>query len=126
MPRPPYDASLKPVARRLRKRMTKSERRLWSKLRRKQIHGYTFNRQFIILNYIVDFYCRPLRIAVEVDGITHDDPEVARNDIKRQQALEALGIRVVRFPSGEVMNDIDNVVQAIEGCVLEIEAQREL
>ena len=126
MPRPPYDASLKPVARRLRKRMTKSERRLWSKLRRKQIHGYTFNRQFIILNYIVDFYCRPLRIAVEVDGITHDDPEVARNDIKRQQALGALGIRVVRFSSGEVMNDIDNVVQAIEGCVLEIEAQREL
>ena len=125
MPRPPYDASLKPVARRLRKRMPKSERRLWSRLRRKQIHGYTFNRQFIILNYIVDFYCRRLQIAVEVDGITHDDPEVAANDINRQQDLEALGITVLRFPSDEVLNRIDNVVRAIAGCVLEMEAARE-
>jgi cyclase len=79
--------------------MPKSERRLWSHLRHKQVQGHTFYRQFIILQYIVDFYCRTLRLAVEVDGLSHDDPDVSQHDIQRQQDLEDLGITVLRFSS---------------------------
>lgn len=100
--------------------MTKSERRLWARLRRKQIRGYTFYRQFIILQYIVDFYCRTLRLVVEVDGISHDDPDVAVHDVQRQDDLEALGITVLRFSSAQVLNDLDNVVRAIDGCVADL------
>jgi very-short-patch-repair endonuclease len=101
--------------------MTKSERRLWARLRRKQIRGYTFYRQFIILQYIVDFYCRTLRLVIEVDGISHDDPDIAATDEQRQKELENLGLTVLRFPSARVMNDLDNVLRAVEGCVLELE-----
>jgi very-short-patch-repair endonuclease len=117
MARPPYDQRLRPLARKLRKRMPKSERRLWSYLRRKQVQGHTFYRQFIILQYIVDFYCRTLRLAVEVDGLSHDDPDVAEHDLQRQQDLEDLGITVLRFSSDRVLNDLDNVLRAIHGCV---------
>ena len=113
----PQDSSLRPLARRLRKRMTKSERRLWARLRRKQIHGVTFRRQYIICRYIVDFYCRPLRLAVEVDGISHDDAGVAARDAVRQSDLESLGITVLRFSSSDVLDDTDNVVRAIAGWV---------
>ena len=120
MSRPPYDQSLRPLARKLRKRMTKSERRLWSRLRREQIRGYTFYRQFIILQYIVDFYCRTLRLVIEVDGLSHDDPSIAVHDMQRQEDLESLGLTVLRFPSARVMNDLDNVLRAIEGCVADL------
>ncbi|NBC17368.1 MAG: DUF559 domain-containing protein [Bacteroidetes bacterium] len=118
MTRPPYDRSLRPLARSLRKRMTKSERRLWSKLRRKQL-GYTFYRQFIILQYIVDFYCRALHLAIEVDGLTHENPDVSARDIQRQRDLESLGITVLRFPSSRIMNELTDVLWEIEHRVTE-------
>ena len=118
MSRPPHDRSLRPLARDLRKRMTKSERRLWSKLRRKQL-GYPFYRQFIILQYIVDFYCRVLHLAIEVDGLTHEAPDVAARDKQRQRDLEALGITVLRFPSRRIMNEVDEVLWDIQHCIAE-------
>ena len=118
MTRPPYDRSLRPLARKLRRRMTKSERRLWAKLRGKQL-GYTFYRQFIILQYIVDFYCRVLHLAIEVDGITHESPDVSAHDIQRQRDLESLGITMLRFPSRRVMVELDDVLREIEHCVTE-------
>jgi very-short-patch-repair endonuclease len=113
----PSDPDLQTLARRLRRRMTKSERRLWSRLRSRQILGYRFHRQYVIGRYIVDFYCRPLLLAVEVDGLSHDAPDAAASDAHRQAVLEARGITVLRFPSGEVMNDLDNVLRSISGCV---------
>lgn len=113
----PQDKSLRPVARELRRNMTKSERRLWHRIRGKQIHGVTFRRQYIIQRYIVDFYCRPLRLAIEVDGLTHEYPDVTRHDRVRQADLEALGITVLRFTSKDVLRDTDRVVEAIAGWV---------
>ena len=124
MARPPYDKSLRPLARTLRKRMPKSERRLWSRLRNDQVQGYRFYRQFIILRYIVDFYCRPLRLVVEVDGVSHDDPRVAEHDLDRQEDLEGLGIEVIRFSSDRVLNDLDNVLRAIHGRVSDLSGSR--
>lgn len=119
MSRPPYDQSLRPLARRLRKQMPKTERRLWAELRRKQ-RGYVFNRQFIIRRYVVDFYCRRLRLVIEVDGITHAYPEVALHDETRQRELEACGLTVLRFPSWRIAEDLDRVLDEIDACIAQL------
>ena len=67
----PYNPKLKRYARELRKTMTLSEVLLWKELKQKQILGYDFDRQRPIDEYIVDFYCKELNLAIEIDGITH-------------------------------------------------------
>jgi very-short-patch-repair endonuclease len=68
----PYDPNLKKLARHLRNKSTMSEVLLWRCLKGKQILGYDFDRQRPIDRYIVDFYCKELRLAIEIDGSTHD------------------------------------------------------
>ena len=63
-----YKSSLKPISRQLRLEMAECERLLWSRLRRKQLHGVQFYRQKPIGSYIVDFYAPAARLVVEVDG----------------------------------------------------------
>ncbi len=93
--------------------MTKSEVVLWQKLRCKQL-GFKFRRQFGIGNYIVDFYCSTLHLAVEIDGGTHDYGKQVVYDEKRQQYLESLGIKVIRFNSKEVLENVNNVLNQID------------
>ncbi|PEN06485.1 DNA methylase [Longimonas halophila] len=123
MTRFPYDRNLRPLARALRKNMTKSERRLWTHLRRKQ-RGYTFNQQFIIGRYIVDFYARQLRLAIEVDGVTHDYEQGDGSDAERQRALEALGITMLRFSSTRIFKDLEQVLYEIDACIDGCERKR--
>jgi very-short-patch-repair endonuclease len=99
--------------------MPKSERVLWAHLRGKQVHGVSFRRQVIILRYIVDFFCRSLRLVVEVDGLSHEEPHAERRDRTRERALADLGVEVLRFSSAEVLTDVDNVMRGIEGRVLD-------
>lgn len=112
----PYDSKLKPVARTLRKNMTLAEVILWNKLRRKQL-GYKFHRQTPLVHYVVDFYCHELKLAIEVDGGTHNHPEVSANDLKRQQKIESFGVAFLRFENKEVKKDIDAVLQTIENWI---------
>jgi very-short-patch-repair endonuclease len=96
----------------LRKEMPKSERLLWSKLRANQT-GYKFKRQFGIENYVVDFYCPRLRLVVEIDGRTHDYADQATYDQERQSYLENLKLKVIRFNSQEIFDNLDNVIERI-------------
>ena len=121
----PYDPRLKPLARRLRKRMTKAERALWSRLRRKQVRGYSFYRQRPIDQFIVDFYAPDLRLAIEVDGLSHDEAGAFEDDVDRQRRLEKLGVHVLRFRNEDVLRDMDNVVRAIDGWMETREAAGE-
>ena len=68
----PYNKNLKEFSRKLRLDSTLSEVLLWKYLRAKQT-GYTFNRQKPLLNYIVDFYCKPLSLVIEIDGDSHNN-----------------------------------------------------
>jgi very-short-patch-repair endonuclease len=68
----PYNPKLKELARQLRNNSTFAEVLLWNELKNKQIKGYDFHRQKPILNYILDFFCSELKLAIEVDGLTHD------------------------------------------------------
>jgi len=113
---PPYDPKLKELARELRKNMTLGEVLLWQEIRNRKL-GFQFHRQVPILNYIVDFYCHELLLAIEVDGQSHDNPDVAVNDLKRQNEIEDEGVQFLRFDEKEIRKNIDGVVQVIEDWI---------
>ena len=117
----PYSPKLKELARRLRKSSTLSEILLWQHLKGKQMLGYDFHRQKPIDDYIVDFFCNELMLAIEIDGVSHEFEEVYVKDMAREQRLESLGVHFLRVDDREVKKDINNVLQAIENWILEHE-----
>ena len=106
-----YNPSLKAKARRLRKQSTMSEVILWQHLKNRQLKGYRFLRQRPIDNFIVDFYCPDLRLAIEIDGATHSDKE--DYDRIRQNNLENFGVRFLRFYDHDVKENIEGVLVCI-------------
>jgi len=106
-----YNPNLKELARQLRKNSTLSEVLLWQYLKGKQMLGYDFDRQKPLDNYIVDFFCNELMLAIEIDGDTHNYK--IERDIKRQKRLEASGIRFLRFTDKDVKENIEGVVMMI-------------
>jgi very-short-patch-repair endonuclease len=117
----PYNPALKELAKKLRKNMTFSEVKLWDTLRDGNMLEYDFDRQKPIGNYIVDFYCKDLMLAIEIDGITHSFEDVCVKDEYRQKELESLGVRFLRFNALQVVNDIANVCRAIECWIIDFE-----
>lgn len=115
----PYNKHLKKFSRKLRNNSTLSEILLWKKLSGKKMKGYSFNRQKPLLNYIVDFYCKPLNLVIEIDGESHNNKH--EEDIHRQKELEAYGLKFLRFEDYEVKKDIENVLIAIEVWIEENE-----
>ena len=111
----PYKSHLVAKARQLRNNATFSERRLWKSLKGKQLLGLDFDRQKPIDNYIVDFYCKKIKLVIEVDGITHEDKK--EYDQKRQKRLEDLGLSVLRFNAIDVVNNTSAVVESIENWI---------
>lgn len=97
--------------------MTLSEILLWEQLKKKQILGHDFDRQKPIDNYIVDFYCKDLQLAIEVDGDSHDSDEAIEKDIKRQNRLESLGVRLLRFDDLEIKFEMDYVLFRIRDWI---------
>jgi very-short-patch-repair endonuclease len=116
----PYNPKLKQLARKLRKDSTFGEIRLWNELKRDKLWGFDFDRQKCIDNYIVDFYCKELMLAIEIDGITHHNVDAFEKDNIRQKKLEEFGIKFIRFGENDVASDITNVIRAIEGVMIEI------
>ena len=116
----PYNKNLKAPARKLRKDMTFGEVLLWNKLKDDKFWGFDFDRQRCIDNYIVDFYCKDLMLAIEIDGMSHNLEGAAIKDDIRQLKLENLGVRFVRFSEGEVKYDLLNVIRTLEATIIEI------
>jgi very-short-patch-repair endonuclease len=116
----PYNPSLKPLARKLRKEMTFGEVLLWNELKEDKLWGLDFDRQRCIDNYIVDFYCKDLMLAIEIDGMLHNHEEAFDKDAKRQQKLESFGITVIRFSEADVKHDMVNVMRGIEKMIIDI------
>ncbi|MGD8559316.1 MAG: endonuclease domain-containing protein [Gammaproteobacteria bacterium] len=108
-----YNPKLKTTARTLRKRMTDSELKLWSRIRRKQIAGLQFYRQRPIGNYIVDFYCPGAQIVLEVDGSQHMNKPATQNDQYRDSYLKQQGIKVLRFDNLQIVKQLDAVVEEV-------------
>jgi len=97
----------------LRKRMTKAEIFLWSKLKGKQLNGLKFRRQYGINNYVIDFYCPEQKLAIEIDGGVHGYISRMIHDKQRQRGIEALGIKVLRYTNNDVIKNIKGVLYNI-------------
>jgi very-short-patch-repair endonuclease len=116
-----YNPKLKELARQLRNNSTKAEIKLWTYLKRDQMYGYDFHRQKPIDEYIVVFFCNKLQLAIECDGYSHEILDVYEKDVKKTKRLNELGIYVLRFSDYQIMNDIENVLRAIEDYILKFE-----
>jgi len=116
----PYNPKLKSLARKLRKDMTFGEVLLWNELKENQFWGFDFDRQRCIDNYIVDFYCKDLQLAIEIDGMSHNYEVAFAKDEIRQQRLERLGVKVIRFTEAEMKNDMVNVIRTMEVAIIDI------
>jgi very-short-patch-repair endonuclease len=86
--------------------------------------GYDFHRQKPILNYVMDFFCHELELAIEIDGNSHDLGYKIQLDIQMQKEIEGLGISFLRFADGDVKFDISNVLRSIEGWILDFEEKK--
>jgi BirA family biotin operon repressor/biotin-[acetyl-CoA-carboxylase] ligase len=98
------------LARNLRNDPTDAEKRLWLHLRTRRFEGTKFTRQHPIGNFIADFACRSLRLAIELDGGQHSE---SLSDANRTRIIEAHGYRVIRFWNNEVLGNIDGVLTVI-------------
>ncbi len=113
----PYRKDLVPIARKLRKNSTPGEIEIWKGLKKKQILGYDFDRQNPIHKYIVDFYCKDLRLAIEIDGRSHDFK--IGYDKERQSELENLAVSFLRFSESDAKNYTQSVLDEIERWILQ-------
>ena len=117
-----YNPKLKAFAKQLRNNSTKSEIKMWNYLKGEQLYGYRFIRQKPIDEYIVDFFCNRLGLAIECDGYSHQILGVFKKDVKKTRRLNQLGLSILRFSDTQIMGEIDNVIRAIEEYILVFEA----
>ncbi|QYO64665.1 endonuclease domain-containing protein [Leptolyngbya sp. 7M] len=104
----------------LRQRSTPAETTLWAKLRGGKLENCKFRRQYSIDVFVVDFYAPDLKLAIEVDGGYHTQPETIPYDQERQQFLEAHGICIVRFSNEQIEQQLDEVLAAIAQTVRQL------
>ena len=107
----PNVSTLKERARQLRRDQTDAEKKLWARLRSRQLNGCKFRRQFVNGSFITDFCCFEQRLVVELDGGQHADQSDA--DRRRSDFLLSRGYRVLRFWDNEAMENIDSVLEQI-------------
>jgi len=105
-------------AKRLRKAMTLPEIGLWLALRQNHA-GLRFRRQHAVNNYVLDFYCAPARLAIEVDGEAHDRGDRPARDAVRDAWLSGRGVQVLRYSANDVLSNLEGVVREIMAVALE-------
>ncbi|MGN0531254.1 MAG: endonuclease domain-containing protein [Eubacterium sp.] len=110
-----HNHSLVHNARELRKNMTKEERHLWYDFLRE--YPIRFNRQKVLGNYIVDFYCAKARIVIELDGSQHYEDKEIEYDTKRSKYLEQYGLTIIRIPNNEINNNFDGVCEYLDNYI---------
>ena len=108
----PYNPKLKERARELRKAGNLPEVLFWNQVKNKQFKGYDFDRQKIIGNYIVDFYCGNCQVVIEIDGAIHDFQQ--EYDADRDSFLQSLGLTVIRIPAVDVLNKLDHTIESLK------------
>ncbi len=90
---------------------------MWRRLRNTQICGVRFHRQYSVGAFVLDFYAPSVRLAIELDGASHDGEEAAMRDAYRQKIIEGYDISFLRFTDSTVTTDIDQVLGLIEAEV---------
>lgn len=99
--------------RKLRQRSTKAERMLWQNLRNRSFEGFKFRRQHSVGPFVLDFYCSELKLAIEIDGYSHDSEEAKKYDAERQKIIEGYGVRFLRIRDEEIHEHIEKELDRI-------------
>ena len=110
-----HNKQLVPLARQLRKEMTKEERHLWYDFLRS--YPVRFSRQKVLGKYIADFYSADAKLVIELDGSQHYEDGNMKKDGERTAFLEAYGLTVIRIPNNEVNRNFQEVCQYIDMAV---------
>ena len=107
-----HNRQLIPLAKRLRREMTKEERHLWYDFLRS--YPVRFSRQKVLGKYIADFYSAEARLVIELDGSQHYEPDEMQKDTDRTVFLEGYGLHVIRIPNNEVSRNFRGVCEYID------------
>ena len=107
-------------ARRLRKDATDAEKRIWYFLRNRSLQGYRFQRQYVIVPYIVDFVCREYKLIIELDGGHHAMQQ--EYDKQREKELNSQGFRTLRFWNNDVLQRTEDVLEQILAALIQQKA----
>ncbi len=111
----------KPAQKDLRKKLRSNlglpEIILWNELKGSKL-GKKFRRQYGIGRYSVDFYCPDMRLAIELDGNTHNKPESYQKDREREKFIQDQDIKVVRFQNQDVFSNLGGVVEEIKKSLI--------
>jgi len=108
-------SSKKSRRRDLRSHLTPEEAFLWTHLQNRQLQGRKFRRQHSVGPYILDFYCPSEKLAVELDGASHDHEKAQIHDQDRDRFLRCFGIEVIRFENRAVRENLEGVLFEIAG-----------
>ena len=112
-----HTKSIVPIARMLRKNMTKEEKHLWYDFL--CTHHARFSRQKVLGKYIADFYCPRAKLVIELDGSGHYTKEGKEYDEIRTAFLEEYGLTVIRIPNTQIRNNFEGVCKCIDMLVEE-------
>lgn len=110
-----HNPELVPLAKMLRREMTKEEWHLWYDFLR--TYPVRFSRQKVIGRYIVDFYCPQAKIVVELDGPQHYERDSIIKDAERTEFLEGVDLKIIRIPNSEVNHNFSGVCEYIDTAV---------
>jgi very-short-patch-repair endonuclease len=101
------------AARRLRRNLSPPEAMLWTRLRARTPGMPTFRRQHPIGPYVLDFFCAGAKLAIEIDGTSHDTADRPERDLRRDAWLESQGVKVMRIAAGDVLRSPNDAADSI-------------
>ena len=110
-----HNKQLVPLAKQLRREMTKEERHLWYDFLRS--YPVRFSRQKVLGKYIADFYSAEAKIIIELDGSRHYEPDELQKDAERTAFLEAYGLTVIRIANNEISRNFRGVCEYIDAAI---------
>src|SRR6478609_1943004 len=108
---------LRALAKNFRSEPTPAERTAWELLRANRCLGLRFKRQFPLRGFIIDFFCRELKLILEIDGSIHDDPDQRERDLAKDELFRACGFRVVRIRNEDVDRE---ALESLLGCLKDV------
>ena len=117
-----HNKQLVPLAKQLRKEMTKEERHLWYDFLR--THPVRFSRQKVLGKYIADFYSAEAKLAIELDGSQHYEDSNVVKDAERSAFLEGYGLTIIRIPNNEITRNFRGVCEYIDTAVRQSLSQK--
>ena len=119
-----HNKQLVPLAKQLRKEMTKEDRHLWYDYLR--TYPVRFSRQKVLEKYIADFYSAEAKLVIELDGSQHYETDGIEKDSQRTAFLEGYGLKVIRIPNNEVSRNFRGVCEYIDAAVRQSLSQKSI